>query len=67
LDPRSLSDAHAQVAVQRGTMHAWKNASTTEWARMIFVLQDSTPIRVGDQILGEDLSHAKDVVPESGN
>ncbi|KAL6246345.1 hypothetical protein RBB50_006581 [Rhinocladiella similis] len=55
------------VAVQRGTMHAWKNASPTQWARMIFVLQDSTPVKVGDKILGEDLGHAKGVIPDSGN
>lgn len=28
------------VAVQRATMHGWKNTSDTEWARMLFVLQD---------------------------
>ncbi|KAL9600244.1 MAG: hypothetical protein Q9219_003288 [cf. Caloplaca sp. 3 TL-2023] len=26
------------VCVQRGTMHAWRNVSGTEWARMVFVL-----------------------------
>ena len=25
------------VAVQRGTMHAWRNTSSTEWGRMIYV------------------------------
>ncbi|KIW19743.1 hypothetical protein PV08_00317 [Exophiala spinifera] len=55
------------VAVQRGTMHAWKNASPTHWARMIFVLQDSAPVRVGDRVLPEDLGHAKGVIPDSGN
>jgi quercetin dioxygenase-like cupin family protein len=28
------------VAVQRATMHGWKNRSDTEWARMFFVSQD---------------------------
>ncbi|KND93901.1 hypothetical protein TOPH_01984 [Tolypocladium ophioglossoides CBS 100239] len=28
------------VAVQRATMHQWRNASENEWARMVFVLQD---------------------------
>ncbi|KIW56290.1 hypothetical protein PV05_04960 [Exophiala xenobiotica] len=55
------------VAVQRATMHAWKNASPTEWARMVFVLQDSQPLKVGDKVLGEDLGHAKGVIPDSGN
>jgi len=26
------------VVVQRATMHLWRNASKTEWARMFFVL-----------------------------
>ncbi|CAL5870641.1 uncharacterized protein PFLUO_LOCUS4880 [Penicillium psychrofluorescens] len=29
------------VVIQRGTNHSWKNASSTEWARMIFILMDS--------------------------
>lgn len=43
------------VAVQRGTMHAWKNASETEWARMIFVLQDCKPLMINGQRYKEDL------------
>ncbi|RMZ76420.1 hypothetical protein DV737_g4796, partial [Chaetothyriales sp. CBS 132003] len=34
------------IAVQRHTNHAWKNASSTEWARMVFMLQDSQPLTV---------------------
>ncbi|KAK5230996.1 hypothetical protein LTR72_000176 [Exophiala xenobiotica] len=55
------------IAVQRATMHAWKNASATEWARMVFVLQDSQPLKVGDRVLGEDLGHARGAIPDSGN
>ncbi|KAL8662319.1 MAG: hypothetical protein Q9202_004848 [Teloschistes flavicans] len=44
------------VAVQRGTMHEWRNASTTEWARIVFVLQDSEKIKVAGHELSEDLS-----------
>ncbi|PHH70814.1 hypothetical protein CDD80_5710 [Ophiocordyceps camponoti-rufipedis] len=29
------------VAVQRATSHVWRNASGSEWARMLFVLQDT--------------------------
>lgn len=29
------------VSVQRGTRHAWRNPSKTEWARMLFVLLDA--------------------------
>lgn len=43
------------VAVQRATMHAWRNASKTEWARMIFVLQDCQKPMIGGKDLGEDL------------
>lgn len=55
------------IAVQRGTMHAWKNVSPSEWARMVFVLQDSKPVKLSNQVLGEDLGHAKNIIPDSGN
>ncbi|KAM0436304.1 hypothetical protein ACHAQK_007878 [Fusarium lateritium] len=55
------------VAVQRGTMHAWRNPSTTEWARMIFVLQDCQSIVIGGQKVGEDLGRGVDGLPASGN
>jgi quercetin dioxygenase-like cupin family protein len=34
------------VIVQRGTMHAWRNLSETESARIFFVMQASKPIVV---------------------
>ncbi|KAK4959806.1 hypothetical protein LTR10_002694 [Elasticomyces elasticus] len=43
------------VAIQRATMHAWKNASSTKWARMLFVLQDCQSLSVEGQRLKEDL------------
>lgn len=43
------------IAVQRGTMHAWKSASDTNWARMLFVLTDCHPVEVAGQVLHEDL------------
>ncbi|KAH7136398.1 hypothetical protein EDB81DRAFT_870523 [Dactylonectria macrodidyma] len=55
------------VAVQRGTMHAWENASKTEWARMMYVLQDSLPITVGGEKLGEDYGVGMEEVRPSGN
>jgi quercetin dioxygenase-like cupin family protein len=55
------------VCVQRGTMHAWRNNSTTEWARMLFVLQDSQPILFGKERLGEDLGRGVEGLPDSGN
>lgn len=43
------------VCVQRGTNHAWRNASQTEWARMMYVLQPSLPIEIQGKRLNEDL------------
>lgn len=54
------------IAVQRATNHAWKNASTTQWARMIFILQDCQPVVVGGERLKEDLRGATEI-PASGN
>lgn len=53
------------VAVQRATNHQWLNASDTEWARMMFVLQDCEPLKVGDQTLGEDLGKDLSFLPPS--
>jgi hypothetical protein len=55
------------VAVQRATMHQWVNTSETEWARMMFVLQDCQPLRVGGELAGENLGKALDFLPPSGN
>ena len=40
--------------VQRGTMHAWRNGSETEWARMFFVLISCEEVTVGEEILEEE-------------
>lgn len=37
------------VCVQRATMHAWRNPSETEWARMMFSLQDAKPLSVVEE------------------
>ncbi|KAK0732243.1 hypothetical protein B0H67DRAFT_566968 [Lasiosphaeris hirsuta] len=44
------------LAVQRGTMHVWRNASATEWARMLYFLQESEALEVpgAGGKLGED-------------
>lgn len=56
------------LAVQRATMHTWKNNSETEWARMMFVLQDCKPLIVGGQRFKEDLGDVGySVFPKSGN
>lgn len=68
LDDGSITKmTRGDVAVQRATMHAWKNASDTEWARMLFVLQDCQPLEVDGQRLKEDLGLGHTVIPKSGN
>jgi quercetin dioxygenase-like cupin family protein len=42
------------VAVQRGTNHAWRNRSQDQWARMMYVLQAAEPVRVQNGHLAED-------------
>ncbi len=55
------------VMVQRATMHAWRNPSKTEWARMVFTLQDCKPLFIAGQRFGEDLGRGTKGVPSSGN
>lgn len=51
------------IAVQRGTMHAWRNASKISWARMLYVLQEAEPLVVGGRSLGEDYGGIPGVRP----
>ncbi|OOF92850.1 hypothetical protein ASPCADRAFT_152513 [Aspergillus carbonarius ITEM 5010] len=53
------------IAVQRGTMHAWRNPSPDQWVRMLFVLQESLPVTVGGKNLGEDLGGAVELKPSN--
>ncbi|KAJ5832545.1 hypothetical protein N7474_000856 [Penicillium riverlandense] len=43
------------IAIQRGTKHLWRNTSKTEWARVLFVLQESKPVEIDGETLKEDL------------
>ncbi|KAL2021663.1 hypothetical protein VTK56DRAFT_6755 [Thermocarpiscus australiensis] len=54
------------VAVQRATRHQWVNRSATEWARMVFVLQDCRPVVVAGVEMREDLGENSGL-PPSGN
>ncbi|KAK3988419.1 oxalate oxidase GF-3.8 [Cladorrhinum sp. PSN332] len=38
------------VVVQRGTLHAWRNASETEWARVVFFLVGAEPVEVAGEV-----------------
>jgi len=51
------------VAIQRGTNHAWKNASQTESARMLYVLQEAAPLEIGGAKLEEDYGGIPGVKP----
>lgn len=51
------------VAIQRGTNHAWRNASKTSGARMMYVLQESQEVLVGGKRLGEDYGGIPGVRP----
>ena len=42
------------VAVQRQTNHAWRNASKDQWARMLYVLQSAEPLTVAGEQLEQD-------------
>jgi len=53
------------VAIQRGTMHAWRNKSDTEWARMMYVLQECKPVEVEGEVLKEDYGTMKGVPKSS--
>ncbi|KAJ4247101.1 hypothetical protein NW762_013239 [Fusarium torreyae] len=59
--------SRGDIVVQRGTMHAWRNASSIEWARMVFVLLDCQSLVLGDKKLGEDLGRGVDGLPPSRN
>ncbi|KAI0406335.1 hypothetical protein F4802DRAFT_111511 [Xylaria palmicola] len=49
------------IAIQRGTNHAWRNRSATGWARMLYVLQPAEALVVG----GEELrDNTHEMIPE---
>lgn len=51
------------VAVQRGTNHAWRNVSTSSWARMLYVLQEAEHVDIGGKKLDEDYGGIPGVRP----
>lgn len=53
------------VAVQRGTNHAWRNPSSSKWARMLYVLQESEPLKINGVELGEDYGGGMEEVKSS--
>ncbi|EOA81562.1 hypothetical protein ACJQWK_10469 [Exserohilum turcicum] len=53
------------VAIQRGTMHAWRNPSPTTWGRMMFVLQECKPVVLDGEALKEDYGTMEGVPPST--
>lgn len=49
-DKQQVSLQAGDVVVQRGTIHAWINNSDC-WTRIVFVLLDAEPVRIGDETL----------------
>ncbi|CAG7987715.1 unnamed protein product [Penicillium salamii] len=66
-DDESVIMKRGDVAVQRATMHGWRNPSDTEWARLLFVLQDCQKLSVAGVEMGEDLGIATGLLKPSGN
>ena len=48
------------ICIQRATMHAWRNVSYTEWARMLYILQPAQSSTAGHD-LREDYGGMKGV------
>ncbi|KAI1361699.1 hypothetical protein F5Y08DRAFT_342443 [Xylaria arbuscula] len=66
-DGSSTRIKRGDIAVQRATMHSWRNPSTTSWARMVFVLQDTKPLFVSGKRYGEHHGRGTEGLPMSGN
>ncbi|KAH8682851.1 hypothetical protein BGZ60DRAFT_398833 [Tricladium varicosporioides] len=53
------------ITIQRGTNHAWRNPSSTNWARMLYVLQEAQPLQFNGKDLVEDYGGGMDDVKPS--
>lgn len=55
------------VCVQRYTLHAWRNPSQTQWARIVFSLMDCEPLTRDGKIVSEDLGRGAAYLKSSDN
>lgn len=62
-----VSMKKGDVAIQCSTQHQWINKSKTDWARMMFVLQDCASLEVGGKQMVEDLGTHAHMIKPSGN
>lgn len=51
------------IAIQRATNHAWRNTSKTQWARMLYILQESESLKIAGKDLDEDTADIPGVRP----
>jgi quercetin dioxygenase-like cupin family protein len=49
------------VAIQRGTNHAWRNMNPDKWARMMYILMEAKPVSIDGKALEEDYGGMKGV------
>jgi quercetin dioxygenase-like cupin family protein len=42
------------TTIQRSTMHAWRNLSTTDWSRMVGIMAECQPVQAGGRVLGTE-------------
>ncbi|KAJ7649541.1 hypothetical protein DFH06DRAFT_1331904 [Mycena polygramma] len=45
-DGKRVKVNEGDTVVQRGTIHAWKNESTTDWARIFFITLGAKPVEI---------------------
>ncbi|KZV63282.1 hypothetical protein PENSPDRAFT_758064 [Peniophora sp. CONT] len=53
----TLLEKPGDSIIQRGTAHAWRNASKTEWARFMGVIVDAEPVVVDGKALENEMRH----------
>lgn len=65
-DGSKTTMTNGDTAIQRATKHAWHNPSQTEWARVLFVLQDCAPLVIEGKVVGDDLGRASGALSARG-
>ncbi|KAH8103464.1 hypothetical protein BXZ70DRAFT_732471 [Cristinia sonorae] len=53
---KSTTLKQGDVVIQRGTLHAWKNAYADQWTRIYWVVVGAKPVEVNGKLLGTDWS-----------
>lgn len=53
VDGQTQKLKRGDIIILRGTMHAWKNRSTTHWARLVGIVIDIEKLVIGEEVLEE--------------